>query len=142
MRQLRLQHIIFFLLFWLSGASYLYAQKEKDLDKILPTEKVGFDIKVDKKDDRPKRENLKYIIKNSTNGIFYGNPCALTVTRKMGFEYAVQTKGMQGSMSDFSRFFHNFWVKTGLFFKHSPFWKIRLKKKLRECGLKSGDRVG
>lgn len=139
---MRLEGFILLLIAYFMATSQVQAQSNKDLEKLMPTEKVGFDIKVDLKENRPQRKEMKFIIMNSTKGTFYGNPCALTVTRKMGFEYAVQIPGAPGSMPGFRRRMHNFGVKSGLTLRRGPFWKGRLKRKLRDCGIKSGDRVG
>ena len=118
------------------------AQESDDIKKDLPTEKIGFNIEDDTKAHRPKRKKIRYIIKNGTSGILYGNPCVLQVTRKMGFEYAVQTPLLPGSTIEPRRLWNNFKVKLLLTLKHGPFWKITVNKRLKECGIKSGDRVG
>jgi hypothetical protein len=113
-----------------------------DLRKNMPTQKTAYKANVDRNSLPLIPREYKHIIKNNTKGIYYGNPCALQVTRKMGFEYDVQVKWTQGSISEPSRNWKNLKVKLGLILRNSPFWKFRLKKKLRDCGLKTGDRVG
>jgi hypothetical protein len=133
--------------FWLLlGVLFLFSNnllaQPEDLKKNMPTQKTAYKAKVDRNSLPLIPKDYKYIIKNNTKGIYYGNPCAIKVTRKMGFEYDVQVKWTQGSISEPSRNWKNFKVKMGLILRHSPFWKFRLKKKLRDCGLKTGDRVG
>lgn len=134
---------VFLLLLFLSYfmCTKVNAQTD-DLKKNMPTQKTAYKANVDRNSLPLIPKDYKYIIKNNTKGIYYGNPCALQVTRKMGFEYDVQVKWTQGSISEPSRNWKNFKVKAGLILRYSPFWKMRLNKKLRDCGLKTGDRVG
>ncbi|MEQ9300800.1 MAG: hypothetical protein RIF33_19665 [Cyclobacteriaceae bacterium] len=118
------------------------AQESDEIKKELPTEKIAFKVEDDSKANRPQKKKIRYIIKNGTSGILYGNPCVLQVTRRMGFEYAVQTPLLPGSTIEPRRLWNNFKVKLVLALKYSPFWKISLNKRLKECGIKSGDRVG
>lgn len=118
------------------------AQESDEIKRDLPTEKVAFKVEDDSKANRPKKKKIRYIIKNGTSGILYGNPCVLQVTRRMGFEYAVQTPLLPGSTIEPRRLWNNFKVKLLLTLKYGPFWKISLNKRLKECGIKSGDRVG
>lgn len=124
------------------GSIECLGQESEEIKKDLPTEKVGFNIEDDTKAHRPERKKIRYIIKNGTSGILYGNPCVLQVTRKMGFEYAVQTPLLPGSTIEPRRLWNNFKVKVLLTLKHGPFWKITVNKRLKDCGIKSGDRVG
>jgi hypothetical protein len=134
--------IFYLMLFGFFFCSTVAIAQTEDLKKNMPTQKTSFNPNVDRNSLPRIPRDYKYIIKNNTKGIYYGNPCALQVTRKMGFEYDVQVKWTQGSISQFSRNWKNLKVKTGIILRHSPFWKFRLKKKLRDCGLKTGDRVG
>ncbi|GEM_PF-1738749 len=118
------------------------AQESEDIKKSLPTEKIGLKVEDDSKSNRPKQKRIRYIIKNGTGGILYGNPCVLQITRKMGFEYAVQTPLLPGSIIEPRRLWNNFKVKSLMTLKHGPFWKISLNKKMKRCGIKSGDRTG
>ena len=131
--------ILFFALAWNFD---IQAQDQDDIKKSLPTEKVGFKVEDDSKANRPKQKKIRYIIKNGTGGILYGNPCVLQITRKMGFEYAVQTPLLPGSTVEPKRLWNNFKVKSLMTLKHGPFWKISLNKKMKDCGIKSGDRTG
>ncbi len=133
--------LLMMLMISLAGVECL-AQESDEIKKDLPTEKIGFKVEDDSKANRPKKKKIRYIIKNGTSGILYGNPCVLQVTRGMGFEYAVQTPLLPGSTIEPRRLWNNFKVKLLLTLKHGPFWKISLNKRLKECGIKSGDRVG
>ncbi|MEM9052250.1 MAG: hypothetical protein AAGC47_09385 [Bacteroidota bacterium] len=133
---------ILILIFTLVLSFDTQAQEQDDIKKSLPTEKVGFKVEDDSKANRPKQKKIRYIIKNGTGGILYGNPCVLQITRKMGFEYAVQTPLLPGSTVEPKRLWNNFKVKSLMTLKHGPWWKISLNKKMRACGIKSGDRTG
>lgn len=93
--------------------------------------------------EQTQSKNKRYMIifKPNTRGILYGNPCIMEVTRKMGFEYSVAPKGTPGYKTELGRVLHNFGVKTVLFFKN-PFWKIKVKRKVEECRIKTGDYTG
>lgn len=140
MRHIRSWYFCLLLMLIVSSAGL--AQESDEIKKDLPTEKIGFKAEDDTKAHRPKRKKIRYIIKNGTSGILYGNPCVLQVTRKMGFEYAVQTPLLPGSTIEPRRLWNNFKVKLLLTLKYGPFWKITVNKRLKECGIKSGDRVG
>lgn len=89
-----------------------------------------------------KRKKIAHIYKNGTENILYGNPCATEATRKMGFVYVLQVKGIPGSIDEKQMFYNNLWVNIKLIITRSPFWRIVLKRKLKACRQKSGDIVG
>ena len=133
-------HILLILcLFFCVLATSGLAQTDTDFRE---TNVTNPDMKVDKKKEAPEKKKLIKIIKNDTKGILYGNRCFEEVTADMGFEYVVQPKGQPGNRSEFGRNMHNFWAKFKLFFKAGPFWKSKVKKKVRECRELSGDFVG
>lgn len=121
--------------------SPLLAQKKEDLKKQFPTENLYMG-KDSRKKSKPKEKNIRLIIKNDTKGILYGNPCMNEETRRMGFEYVVQTPGLPGSLGTFRRLWNNFWTKARLTFTNTPFWKLILKKRVKDCRQRSGDMVG
>lgn len=88
------------------------------------------------------QKNLMSIIKSDTRGILYGNKCLEQVLYEMGFEYVVIPKGNPGNQTELGRNFHNLGVKIALFFTRGPFWKLKLKKKMKECRYKMGDYNG
>jgi hypothetical protein len=100
------------------------------------------ETKINRKKEAPKKRKPVYIVKNNTKGILYGNRCFLDVQRSMGFEYLVQPKGKPLNRSELGRNLHNFGIKFILCFRNGPFWKIKLKKKKKECRKLSGDFVG
>lgn len=95
-----------------------------------------------KKKDAPKKQKLRYIVKNDTKNILYGNKCFLDVQRECGFEYLVQPKGQPLNRNELSRNLHNFGVKFVLIFRNGPFWPITVNKRKKECRRQSGDFVG
>ena len=100
------------------------------------------EAKFDKDKERPERTRLRSIIKNDTKNILYGNKCFEDFTAECGYEYVVTPKGDARNQSGFSRFFHNFGVKTVLLFKNGPFWKIKENKKKEQCINLTRDLVG
>lgn len=142
---MRYSAIIFVLLLLLVSTQEIFAQKkkkEKEITTYMPTDNLDVKKDSNKKKNSPKRKKVRYIVKNSTKGILYGNPCMITETRRMGFEYAVQTKGITGSMNYFRRTWNNFSTKFVLTFTQSPFWKPILRSRVKDCRIKSGDLVG
>ena len=100
------------------------------------------EARFDKNKERPEKTRLRSIIKNDTKDILYGNKCFEDFTLERGYEYVVTPKGDARNQSDFSRFFHNFGVKTVLLFRNGPFWKIKENKKKKECRNLTRDLVG
>ena len=96
--------------------------------------------KVNKKKTGPDRKTYSRLYKNSTKGTLYGNPCALEVTHKMGFEYVPLSQGHGKTKVGF--ILNNVYVSSKLVVTRSPFWKLILKKRLKDCRAKSGDGVG
>jgi len=96
--------------------------------------------RTDHKKYEPKRKTYDFIYKHSTKNTLYGNPCALEQTRKMGFEYVPLTKGR--GKTAVGVMLNNVAVGTKLCVTRSPFWKMTLNKRMKDCRLKSGDGVG
>lgn len=118
------------------------SQSQSSIEEHLPTRKVNKKIVEDSKKNRPKKTKYMYIYKRRTINTLYGNPCALSVTRKMGFEYLAQETSKIDLKSYWGRFFHNFWTKTKLVATRGPWWKITLNKRLKDCRTTTGDRTG
>lgn len=116
--------------------------KTEDIRSKFPTENVTFGKQANKRSNQPKRKNISFIYKDSSEDILYGNPCAVEATRKMGFEYVLQPPGLPGSASRKETELNNFLVNLKLIFTRSPFWKLILNKRIKECRLKTGDIVG
>lgn len=132
--------IICFIL--LSTTLDLSAQKEKSIQDYIPTENLDMRKDANKKAYRSKKVKYDVIYRPTAKKILYGNPCAVEATRKMGFEYIVEPRRISGSKTQKGKFVNNLWVKTKLVVTRSPFWKMILKKKFKNCRQKSGDIVG
>lgn len=128
------------LMFFLSGLTL--GQTGDEIARYFPTENVDAKKRGNKMKHRPKRKTYHHIYRNSTKGTLYGNPCALEATRKMGFEYVIQTPGLPGAVIMEDVRVNNFLVNLKLIFTRSPFWKLILNRKLKKCQQKSGDIVG
>lgn len=90
----------------------------------------------------PKRKNVSYIYKTDTKGVYFGNPCVMKATRRMGFEYVLQPPGVPGSPDEETAQLNNILVNLKLLFTRGPFWKMILKKRIKDCRTLSGDFVG
>ena len=118
------------------------AQKEKSVREELPTGNLEIRKNANKRINKPKRKSYLVIYAPNGDKILYGNQCVLEQTHKMGFEYMVEPRNIAGSKSWKGKFLNNLWAKTKLVATRSPFWKLILKKKIRECREISGDLVG
>lgn len=89
-----------------------------------------------------KKKKIRYIVKSDTKNLLLGNKCAEEETLKMGFMYVATPKGQPGNKDQVKRTFKNLATKTFLLFKNGPFWKYRLKKRVKKCRQMTGDFVG
>lgn len=95
---------------------------------------AGQEVKTNKKERTYSEDKLITDEKNKRKLDYYymsGNPCVEQVTHRYGFEYELVPKTVK--MNVFRRFFHNLGVNTLTFLKNGPFWKKRMKKKIRIC---------
>lgn len=119
--------------------SVLKAQTE--LTHVERTAKTSFRARpADNKEFKKKK--VRYIVKNDARKLLLGNKCADEETLKMGFMYVAIPKGHPGNKDQVKRNFNNLGTKTVVFFKNGPFWKLRLKKKIKKCRELTGDFVG
>lgn len=128
--------VLFFLGFRLS------AQDNQDPRKYMPTDNVEMGKDYNKRANRPNRKRYSFIYVPNADKILYGNPCALEATHRMGFEYLVEPRSIEGSKTKTGKILTNLWTKSKLVVTRTPFWKAILKKRFRECRIKSGDLVG
>jgi hypothetical protein len=124
------------------SAMVLFGQNQTSVPDYIPTENLEMGKDANKKANRTKKKRYSVIYRPNTKKILYGNPCAVEATRKMGFEYMVESRTGVRSASRLGKFWNNLRVKTKLVFTRSPFWKVILKKKFKDCRPKSGDIVG
>lgn len=127
--------ILFFLSLTLSLSAFAQGT-------IPPTRTTDLNAKMNKKKERPKSKRYMTIIKFNTKQTLYGNKCFEDFTKQLGFIYDIQVKGQFGSTNEFTKFWHNTVVKSGLFLTAWPWWKLRINKRYKECKKSSGDFVG
>jgi hypothetical protein len=106
------------------------------------TSNTDFDKKSRNAQKKSNSKKVRYILKKDTQNTSYGKPCVVEITRSKGFEYLVTLKGQPGYESEVQRGFHNFGINIALLFRNGPFWKLGLRKKIKDCRQKSGDYVG
>ncbi len=114
----------------------------RDIKEYMPTENLDMKKDSNKKRNLPKEKKIRYIIKNDSKRILYGNPCVLEQTRRMNFEYAIQIEGLPGTLKPARRLWENTKTWMNLIFLRSPFWKTTLNRRVKDCRRKSGDLVG
>ena len=136
--------LLYFLIIlaWLVSMCRGYTQSISDDGEILSTQATNPDARPDARKQGPKKKKVRYIIRNDSKETLSGNKCFEEVTQKFGFEYLIVPENLPPNRSGFSRFMHNMGVHTVLFFRNGPFWKIRLKKKYKQCRYQYGDFVG
>ncbi len=117
-------------------------KKEKSVSDFLPTENLEAKKDANKASNRPKRKKISLMYVSSADGILYGNACATQETHRMGFEYIVEPQNGLESKSTVGKVINNLWLKTKLFFRRSPVWKLTLKNRIRKCSKQTGDFVG
>lgn len=121
----------FFILFF----SFILAFSASSQDKLDFGDTEKTNEKPTYKSDPSKFEakRIRHWIVNKPRGTLKGNKCFEDVCNEMGFEFVVQSKDQRGSYNGLRRVLHNFGVKTTLLFKNGPFWKLKLRKKRKEC---------
>ncbi|MEO9852179.1 MAG: hypothetical protein ABJH72_02355 [Reichenbachiella sp.] len=122
------------------GASDALAQNP--LEEDLPTRKVDKKVKENKPGNFPKQKRVRYIYVKDGKKVLYGNPCALQVTHRMGFEYGIEHRPEPGFVPWWRRIKTNTTTKIILFFTKGPWWRSTVNKKLKRCIQSSGDRRG
>ncbi|MFC2125372.1 hypothetical protein ACFLU5_11235 [Bacteroidota bacterium] len=129
--------LILIIIFLGSGINPSFAQTTSTKD--FPTKAT--DLKAEKVSRKKESETkrYRYIIKKNSMNTLYGNQCYLEVTRKFGFEYAIECSGLGSNPSGIARWSHNFGVKFVLFFRNGPLWQHRMKKKYKHCMYQYGD---
>ena len=132
--------IVYLILLFFTLASI--GQQGDNILDYIPTENLDAGKDANKRANRSKKKNYEVIYRPRTRKILYGNPCAVEATRKMGFEYMVESRTATRSASQLGKFLNNLKVKSKLVVTRSPFWKVILKRKLKRCRQKSGDIVG
>ena len=104
----------------------------------LPTNTTAF-VRVDHRRYEPKERTFDYVYTRDTKNTLYGNPCAVEVTQGMGFLFVPLTGDEKTA---FGYFLNNLYVKGKLSIIRTPFWRLILNKRLKDCRLSSGDGVG
>ena len=138
--QLFYQQVLSFGLFLLCLNGY--GQSITENGEILSTQATNPKARPDAKKEGPKKKKIRYIVRSDSKNTLSGNKCFEEATHKFGFEYLIVPEKMPPNRNGFSRFIHNFGVKTVLFFKNGPGWQIRLNKKYKQCRYGYGDFVG
>jgi hypothetical protein len=108
-------------------------------DRKYPTENIKSKQDDNKRKNEPRRKKISVIIKNDPKGLLYGNPCMEDETLRMGFKYSVQNPGLPGTLKPVTLFLQNLKVYTKLTLTRSPFWKVILNRRVKDCRERSGD---
>ena len=116
------------------------AQKKEA--KIPKTNTIDQYSTINKKKTGPKVKKTTQIIKTNTRGILYGNLCFEDYIKSKGYEYVIQPEGDGSFKSKFKTGWHNFGAKFIVVLKNGIFWRVAEKKRIRECRIKTGDRIG
>ncbi len=117
---------------------FMFFSGAQTIKEDLPTNNT-VQKKVNHRKYEPQRKNYDVLYTRKTKGTLYGNPCAIDVTHKMGFQYVPLT---QEGKTKMGYFLNNLLVKTKLCVTRTPFWKVILNKRLDDCRVKSGDGIG
>lgn len=131
--------VLFFVGLLLGG---LDAWAQTSIEEDLPTRKVNKKVKENKKSNFPEEKSYRYIYVKDGGKVLFGNPCAMEVTHKMGFEYGIEHRPERGLGPWWRRFSTNTTTKTILFFTKGPWWRATVTKRFKACAMSSGDRRG
>ena len=122
-----------FFSFFLGGASKTFAQGSST------TRRPNYD----KRAIVPKKQKIyKYIIVADTKNTLYGNKCATELTHRYGFEYLPTPKSQLITERESQIMFHNLFTNLSITLTRGPFWKLILKKRLKQCQTRSKDMNG
>ena len=135
--------IIFFLIGCLKTKSFGQKNKNKviELQEYFPSENIDASIDFNTPRNRPTNYSINLITKFKIKDIYYGNPCSVIQTRKMGFEYTVDSYKMnRGNILTIKT--QNFLTHIKLLFTRGPLWKVKVKRAMDHCRRTSGDIVG
>lgn len=88
------------------------------------------------------QKHYKTIYRRNSYGTFLGNKCVEESTQKMGFRYELVPRQGPGSKTALGVFLHNTGTKSLLLFKNGPFWQCRLRRRIDECRIRTGDYIG
>jgi len=133
---------VLFITFSIGFLSLSAQKKVKPVQEYLPTENLEMRKDANKSSNAPDRKRIAILYVKNANKILYGNPCATKETHRMGFEYIVEPRNGLESKTRKGKFLNNLWVKTKLVVTRSPFWKIILNKRIKDCRMQTGDFAG
>lgn len=132
----KLTIIITLVCLWGISGSAVAQQKKK------PTASTNTSWDARMEDEPREKKQYKTIYRRDTYGIFLGNKCVQESTQKMGFRYELVHKQGAGSKTAVGVLLHNAGTKMLLLFKNGPFWQCRLRKRIDECRIRTGDYIG
>jgi hypothetical protein len=136
-------YLSFLLLIALLFFGFTSHSQQSNASEHFPTSRVDQRVNENTKENAPKQLNIRYIYKKNPGDIMlYGNPCALQITRDMGFEYAREHRPDDRFSATWRRFKNNLGTKSKLFFTKGPWWKATVNKRIKRCAQYSGDRRG
>ena len=102
------------------------------------TRSVWSDNKIKSK---AKKTRILQIVKYKPHKVLYGNKCVEEYTRRLGFEYVIGMPDEDGD-ADLYAFFSNMGNRVLLTFRNGPFWSCRVRRRIKQCRLGSGDFMG
>lgn len=89
----------------------------------------------------PKEQPIRYIVIRNSGKVLLGNDCVTQYTReKFGFEYILMPDHVATDPSLI--WLNNVNTKIYIFFRKNPFWKAKVKQRIRSCRASSGDFSG
>ncbi|MGB3619600.1 MAG: hypothetical protein WBA12_15885 [Catalinimonas sp.] len=95
----------------------------------------------EKMQNKAGKKKLLRIIKHDPGKVLHGNRCVSEYTQKMGFVYVIEPKE-ETNDADFGKFFTNMGNRVVLTFRNGPFWSCRVRRRIKQCRIGSGDFTG
>lgn len=105
-----------------------------------PSTNTSWEAKVE--EGPREKKSYRTIYRQNAYGIFLGNKCVEESIRNMGFRYELVPRQGPGSKSAMGVFLHNTGAKIVLLFRNGPFWQCRLRRKIDNCRIQTGDYIG
>lgn len=132
--------VLLLLLAWVSGTAT--AQERRRSKKRYPEQTANTSHQsTDKARAQARQGRMLRIFKRDPSKVLHGNRCVSEYTQAMGFEYVILTADDSGD-ADLNSFFTNVGNGVVLMFRHGPFWSCKVRKRIRQCRLGTGDFVG
>jgi hypothetical protein len=89
-----------------------------------------------------KKKRTRILYTHNTKKVLLGNYCVTEFTQSLGFEYQPAFVNATEPRNELAIYAHNFITNIALTFRNGPFWKRKVKKRIKFCRTTTGDFIG